>query len=66
MGVALTTFKGLRASLHAAGCFPWRSLTTPLLFIPTMMAGSLGARHLVLTGDETWETAGLLWFEDLT
>lgn len=66
MGVAMTTFRGLRAALHAAGCYPWRSLSTPLLFIPTMMAGSLGARHLVLTGDESWETAGLFWFEDLT
>jgi len=30
------------------------------------MLTMLGARHLVMLGDETFETGGALWFSDLT
>jgi YidC/Oxa1 family membrane protein insertase len=58
--------RGMQAALHKAGCYPWRTFTIPLAQIPAVMAGIMGARHLVLLGDESFETGGALWFTDLT
>jgi membrane protein insertase Oxa1/YidC/SpoIIIJ len=61
-----TLARGVRASLHKAGCFPWQSLCAPLVQVPFVVAAVLGARHAVLLGDASFETGGALWFADLT
>lgn len=57
---------GVRAALRKANCYPWRSFAVPLLQFPPLFAIILGARHLVLMGDETLESGGFGWATDLT
>lgn len=66
LALTRTLMKGIRAALHKANCFPWRTFATPLVHWPLLTTGALGARHLVLMGDESFETGGMLWFQDLT
>ncbi|KAA0166355.1 hypothetical protein FNF27_07517 [Cafeteria roenbergensis] len=58
--------RGMQAALHDANCYPWRTFAVPFLQIPAAVLAVLGARHLVLLGDESFETGGALWFTDLT
>lgn len=64
--VTLVFARGISAALDKARCYPWRSFAIPLLQLPVVMAGVLGARHAVLLGDESFEREGMLWFTDLT
>lgn len=64
--LATTTLSGLRAALHKVNCYPWRSIALPFAHWPIILLGVFGARHLVMLGDESFETGGALWFTDLT
>ena len=55
-----------QAALKKHNCYPWRSFAAPAVQIPLLMSAMLGARHLVMLGDESFETGGALWFTDLT
>jgi hypothetical protein len=37
-------------------CYPWRTFATPFMMTPLFFASVLGARHLVMLGDESFET----------
>jgi len=66
VGLTRSLMRGVRAALHKAGCYPWRTFATPFVHAPLLLLGGLGGRHLVLMGDESFETGGLAWFSDLT
>ena len=48
--------KGAHAALRKHNCYPWRTFATPLMMTPLFFASVLGARHLVMMGDESFET----------
>ncbi len=66
VGLTRSLMRGVRAALHKAGCYPWRTFATPFVHAPLLLLGGLGGRHLVLMGDESFETGGFAWFSDLT
>jgi hypothetical protein len=47
---------GAHAALRKHHCYPWRTFATPFMMTPLFFASVLGARHLVMMGDETFET----------
>jgi hypothetical protein len=49
---------GVHAALKKQRCYPWRTFGTPILMTPFFFASVMGARHLVLTGDESFESGG--------
>lgn len=57
---------GAHAAMKKHKCYPWRTFATPFMMTPLFFASVLGARHLVMLGDESFETGGALWFTDLT
>ena len=61
-----TYMSGLRTVLHKHDCYPWRSVAVPLLQLPLLYSIMMGCRHLVMTGDQTFEQGGWGWFADLT
>lgn len=61
-----TLVTGARAALHKAHCYPWRTFALPFVHWPALTAAALGGRHLVMLGDESFETGGAAWFTDLT
>jgi hypothetical protein len=48
--------RGAHAALRKQNCYPWRTFVTPLMMTPLFFASVLGARHLVMMGDESFET----------
>ncbi len=66
ISLVLTTQRGVWAAQRRVGCRPWLSFLLPFTQIPVLLAAVLGARHSVLTGDESFEVEGLAWFTDLT
>lgn len=51
--------RGVHAALRKQNCYPWRTFGAPFMMTPFFFASVLGARHLVLTGDESFETGVL-------
>jgi hypothetical protein len=73
-GPAATTFEkfslmrvymgGAHAALRKHNCYPWRTFATPLMMMPLFFASVSGARHLVMMGDESFESGSWpLWAE---
>jgi hypothetical protein len=46
---------GAHAALRKQRCYPWRTFVTPVMMTPFFFASVLGARHLVMMGDVSFE-----------
>ncbi len=54
-----TYMRGAHAALRKQNCYPWRTFATPVMMMPFFVGSVLGARHLVMMGDASFETGRL-------